>query len=69
MTIETALYVAIGILFVFGVFDIGFRLGKLQGLKEAQSSSSYRLAVLAGGAKSALERVVSTSGTREQESS
>ncbi|MBX8557105.1 hypothetical protein K5D56_21800 [Pseudomonas cichorii] len=60
MTVENALYVFIGLLLVTGVFDIGYRLGKLRGLKEAQSSSTYRLSVLADGPKSALERLLST---------
>lgn len=53
MPVETELYVFIGLLLVTGVFDIGYRFGKLRRLKEA-------LSVLAGGPRSALERLVST---------
>ncbi|OPB02864.1 hypothetical protein ACTACV_27350 [Pseudomonas syringae] len=62
MTVETILYVFIGLLLVAGVFDIGYRFGKQRGLKEAHTSASYRLAVFAGGPKSDLERLVSTDG-------
>lgn len=57
MPVETELYVFIGLLLVAGVFDIGNRFGKLRRLKEAQLRSSYRLSVLAGGPRSALERL------------
>lgn len=53
MPVETELYVFIGLLLVAGVFDIGYRFGKLRRLKEA-------LSVLACGPRSALERLFST---------
>ena len=40
--------------------NCGYRLGRLRGMKEAHTSSTLRLSVLASGPQSALERLVST---------
>jgi hypothetical protein len=60
MSIETILYVVGGLLLTCMVFNCGYRLGKLRGMNEAHTSSTFRLSVLASGPQSALERLVST---------
>lgn len=60
MAVETILYVVGGLLLTSMVFNCGYRFGKLRGMKEAHTSSSLRLSVLASGHQSALERLVST---------
>lgn len=59
MAIETILYVVGGLLLTYMVFNCGYRLGKLRGMKEAHTSSTLRLSVLASGPQSDLERLVS----------
>jgi len=57
MAIEIYLYAVVGLLMALGVFDCGYRLGKLRGIREAATSSCLRLSVLTNGPKSALERL------------
>lgn len=67
MALETILFVVGGLLLTCMVLKCGYRLGKLRGMQEAQTSSTLRLSVLASGPQSALERLVSTSDPRNQE--
>jgi hypothetical protein len=62
MTIEAILYVVSGLLLTCMVFNCGYRLGKLRGMKEAHASSTLRLSVLASGPRSVLEQLVATNG-------